>query len=961
MAGVYNIPAGVAFLDALAAGLMARHGADPLALGRITVLLPTRRACRALADAFLRLTEGRAMLLPRLRPLGDLDADEPELAADLAGAAAWALPPALPPMRRKLLLARLVRQFAREWRSADPAQAALLAEALARLIDDIRTEQLGFERLADLAPAEYATHWQITLEFLTIVTRHWPDLLAEEGALDAIDRRNQVTRALVETWTASPPADPVIAAGSTGSIPATAELLAVIAKLPQGTVILPGLDTRLDRRSWQELEPTHPQWGLKQLLERLNLAYETVPPWVEAAPSPRVALLRETLRPAATSEEWRRARIGPDAFDGMARVDCQSPLEEASVIALALRQALETHGRTAALVTPDRALARRVAAELGRFDVAVDDSAGQPLALTPPGAFLRLTAACADEAAAPVALLAMLKHPLAAGDGDPARFRALTRRLELRALRGPRPAPGLAGVKAALPSDPRLHAWLDELTTAADPFFAAVADPTPRPLADLLAAHIRFAEWLAGGPERLWAGEAGEAMADFVHELLQSADALGAIEGPAYAALLDELMMPIVVRPRWGRHPRLAIWGPLEARLQRADLIVLGGLNEGTWPAAVSADPWLSRPMRRDFGLPLDERRIGQAAHDFASLAAAPELLLTRAAKVDGVPTVPSRWLLRLDGVLGENARVLLERGAQWRAWVERLDAPAGPPTPVGPPEPRPPVDARPRQLSVTQVETWMRDPYAVYARHILALRALDPLDADPGAAERGTFVHEALERFLRETTTGLPLDALDRLLRIGSEVFAPALHRPGVWAFWWPRFRRVAEWVVAHEHNWRRLASPLAVECKGELMLDGFKLTAMADRIDRFGGGLAIIDYKTGRVPSLEEIAAGFAPQLPLEAVIARHGGFAGVRAAEAEALLFWNVTGGRVPGRVVPAGENPDQLARDAEAGLRRLVAAFAQAETPYPARPRPDFAPVFSDYLHLARVLEWSTGNG
>jgi ATP-dependent helicase/nuclease subunit B len=971
MSGVFTIASGAGFLDALARGLIERHGEDPFGLGRITVLLPTRRACRALTEAFLRLREGRAMLLPRLRPLGDLDADEPELAADLAGTAAWTLPQALPALRRQLLLTRLVRRFGAQGRNADAAQAALLAGALARLMDDVQTEQLSFDRLADLVPAAYAEHWQLTLKFLEIVTKHWPRILAEEGVIGAIDRRNRVTQALAETWQAAPPPDPIVAAGTTGSIPATAQLLAVIAKLPHGAIVLPALDQKLDRRSWQALEPTHPQWGLKQLLDRLNLGREDVQPWVAANEAPRAALLREALRPSATSEEWQRARLDKSGLDGIARVDCRSRLEEATAVALALRHALETPGRTAVLVTPDRELARRVAAELGRFGIEIDDSAGRPLALTPPGAFLRLVAACAAERAAPVPLLAMLKHPLAGGGENPARFRSLSRQFERAVLRGPRPAPGFGQLIRSLGEDAVLALWLRRLAQAADAFFAMVADAKPRPLAELAAAHVGFAEWLAAdsgaancGAGRLWAGETGEAAAQFVHELLDGAGAFGALEGTAYPALFDTLIAAPVVRPRWGRHPRLAIWGPLEARLQQADLVVLGGLNEGTWPAEVSADPWLSRPMRTSFGLPLDERRIGQAAHDFASLAAAPEVLLTRAAKVDGVPTVPSRWLLRLDGVLGAEAGALLERGARWRAWAERLDEPTSPPTPVGPPEPRPPVAARPRRLSVTQVELWMRDPYAVFARYILDLRPLDPLDADPGAADRGIIVHRALELFLKETQQALPEEPLPRLLEIGRAVFGPALQQPGIWAFWWPRFRRVAEWIVTQERRWRRLAAPLAAECRGELVFAApageFRLTATADRIDRLADGLAIIDYKTGRVPSREEIAAGFAPQLPLEAAIAMRGGFAGVTSASAAALLFWRVSGGREPGKVITAGDDPLALAAAARDGLARLITVYDRPETPYPSRPRPDFAPSFSDYLHLARVAEWSSGD-
>ena len=651
----------------------------------------------------------------------------------------------------------------------------------------MHTERLSFDRLADLVPETFAHHWQVTLDFLHIVTEAWPRVLAEEGCLDPADRRNRVLAAQAAAWHHDPPTDPVLAAGSTGSIPATADLLDVVARLPQGAVVLPGLDRDAPESLWENLPPSHPQYGMGRLLARLGLAPADVRMWlaeVPATPPARADLVARALRPADAMDDWRARAIDEAALKGVHRIECATPQEEATAIALVLRETLVDKGRTGALVTPDRGLARRVVAELRRWAIDIDDSAGVPLDQTPPGAFLRLTARMVTEAFAPVPLLAALKHPLMALGQSPRSCRAQARHLELTALRGPRSAPGLQGVRDAVPAtEAALQALLAALADAVEPFQAVMGQPSPR-LADVLAHHAAIAEALAAtdegpGQARLWAGEAGEAAALFLADLAEAARDHPAIETAAYPALLDALMAGRAVRPRHGRHPRLHIWGLMEARLQHAHTVVLGGLNEGTWPPEVRASPWMSRPMQAKFGLPLPERRIGLTAHDFAQAFCAPTVVLSRAARVDGSPTVPSRWLLRLETFTGNSPlEALWAEQSPWRHWAGLLDAP-GEIVPALPPAPMPPVEARPRRLSVTQVETWMRDPYALYARHILGLRALDPLDADPSLADFGSIVHGALDRFIKAGAGDSASESLDRAAGGGTGRFRRSSRPP--------------------------------------------------------------------------------------------------------------------------------------------------------------------------------------
>jgi ATP-dependent helicase/nuclease subunit B len=1001
-----SIPPSASFVDSLARGLLARFP-DPLDLNRVTLLLPTRRACRSLQDAFLRASEGRPILLPQFKPLGDVDAEEMLLSGEDALAPdglGFGLPPAVPPLLRRLLLTRAVLSWS-AGSSSPPSeeQASLLAGELGRLIDQVETEGLDFAGLKTLAPERYAEHWQRTLAFLSIVTEHWPAIQMEQGCVGAAELRRLLHEAQIRAWQTAPPKDPVIAAGSTGSIPSTAALLACVAKLPTGEVVLPGLDREADAETWTAIgeDPAHPQHGLYRLLETLGLSRGEVGEWqapeapttVETRPIPfRARIVAAALRPASRTAQWPELKPAFDpervraALEGVSRITCADPGEEAGVVALLLREALEEPGRTAALVTPDRGLARRVAAELRRWNVEVDDSAGKPLARTAPGSFLRLVARMVEADFAPLALLACLKHPLAAGGLSTGAFRVQVRELETLVLRGPRPAPGLEGLTAALEAkreearagargtlEKRISAalaFLSELAPSLRPFTEAAGSPAPG-LAGIVSEHIACAEALArsedtAGADRLWAGEEGDAVARFVFDLdeaarangVAGAEGRGALRGRGYAGLLDSLMADQVFRPAYGRHPRVAILGPLEARLLHADLLVLGSLNEGTWPRESDPGPWMSRPMREAFGLAPLERRVGLAAHDFAQAMGAPRVVLTRALRSEGTPATPSRWLLRLDAFL--SAVGVKDGIADGRGYIElarALETPAQV-RPGERPAPKPPLAARPRQLSVTQVERWMRDPYAIYARHILGLSPLDPLDQEPDAADRGTLVHAALERFLCACPSELGPDAEDILRRAGEDAFAPLKAFPGLYAFWLPRFQRIASWVIAQETKRRFERPQLFAEVKGRLTLGDFTLTAKADRIERHADGTtSLIDYKTGQPPAPKEVDLGLAPQLPLEAAIALEGGFEGIAPGEVRELVYWRLSGGEPAGEEKPVKGDPEGLATEARTGLEALAESFLRPETPYLAVPRLDRRPAFNDYQHLERIKEWS----
>jgi ATP-dependent helicase/nuclease subunit B len=973
---LFTIPAGVPFLDTLAAEWLDRVGSEPLAVSRGLILLPTRRAARALAEAFLRASGGRPLLLPRITALGALD----EAPLTLAGA--LDLPPAVEPAQRLAALTRLIlamRGANGAPRTADRAWP--LAAELAALMDEAERAEIDLaSSLPEAADPAYAAHWGRTLEFLHIVTRRWPDWLAEQGLMNPAARLVALLKAQAAAWDAAPPAERVLAAGTTGGIPSVARLLRVVAHLPNGAVVLPGLDTAMSEHAWAELDDSHPQAGLARLLHGLGATRDDVRPWRAALPDAAMAArgttLSRALLPAHALAEWRQA--DPMTIDGLLLLSPADQQEEAAAIAMVLREALETPGATTALVTTDRDLAGRVATDLLRYGVVADDSAGEVLADSPPAVFLRLLARAVAEGLAPVALLALLKHPLAAAGLPLAACRAAARSLEQACLRGPRPQRGVAGLRRALGRAHGDTALLERLEACLEP---ALRIDTAVEVAPNLAfaALIEAGERLAAtdelpGPSRLWAGEEGEALATRLSEVQAALPLLPDLPHDVLPGLLDAVLEGAVVRSRRalrGRggteHPRVFIWGSLEARLQNVDVMVLGGLAEGVWPPASDPGAWLSRPMRATIGLPSPEEIVGQSAHDFVSCAtAAPTVVLSCPRRRDGAPVVPARWLTRLETSLAGQGVQLPQHPAA--AWVRALDQPADGPRPVRPPRPCPVIALRPRRLSVTEIETWLRDPYAIHARHVLKLAKLRPLDEATDAADYGSLVHAGLHHFLAEFGTRWPTDAAAQLRRAMARGLAEADLREALAAWWTPRLERIADWVAQVEAERRSVRPVVALipEASGTLELERpgglFRLVGRADRIERRReGGLAILDYKTGTPPSQKEVDAGLAPQLLLEAAMAQAGAFGAAISGTAEELTYWHLTGG------FHAGDLRTLFKADAAAiaaavvatrdALCSLIDAYDAPERCYLSQPQPGFAPRFSDYAQLARVAEWA----
>ena len=952
---LFALPPGVDFPAELVAGLIARMaGQPPEAMARVTLILNTQRMRRRVTDC---LQSHGARFLPRLL-----------LVTDAAALGTVPLAPPVPPLRRRLELSVLLDGLLQTG-TTDFPRAALydLAESLATLMDEMQGEGVLPDRIAALDVANHSAHWARTQAFLGIVAQALAGDAPEGEA-----RLRQAVMALAEGWTVTPPAHPVIVAGSTGSRGTTALLMQAVARLPKGAVVLPGFDFDLPRPVWDSMDDAltaedHPQYRFRRMMEGLRIGPDAVQRWTGAkAPAPgRNRLISLALRPAPITDQWLEE--GPDLPDlppetaGLTLIEAPGERAEALAIALILRQAAES-GQRAALVTPDRNLTRRVTAALDRWGIRPDDSAGRPLALSAPGRMLRQVAGLFGQRLTVDAGLALLKHPLTFSGAGVAFGRGqhlvLTREYVLHARRhGP-----------AFPTAESLAAWASASGLAGAEVWAALLGQAlcghetlgPMPLAAFVARHLAVTQALArgfaeAGDGGLWDKEAGQTALKAMTELEAEADIGGILTPADYANLLRGVLNRHEVRETETVHPGLMIWGTLEARVQGADLVVLGGLNDGTWPAQPPPDPWLNRAMRKEAGLLLPERKIGLSAHDFQQAVAAPMVVLSRAVRGAEAETVPSRWLNRLVNLMKglpqrrgpEALDAMLARGQLWLDRAAVFDTPPGKPEPARRPSPRPPVAARPKRLSVTEIKPLIRDPYTIYARHVLKLRPLDPLRPEADPRLRGVVLHEVLEGFVRAGAT-----SRDDLLRIADDVLAQRVAWPLARAIWRARIEKEAAPFLAFSASTG--GTPVLLEEKGAARLDGleFTLTGKPDRIDRLADGrLVVIDYKTGDPPTKPE-QEHFDKQLLLAAAMAERGAFPGLDPAEVARIAFVGVKAAfKTVENTLQAGEVDEVWERFAA-----LISRYARATQGYTARRAMQTVKDKSDYDHLSRFGEW-----
>ena len=973
---IYSIAAHRGFADALVAGLVPRYGDTDLGLAKLTLLMPSTRAVRTVTEAFIRhygVNGQQGMLMPRMAVVGDLDLDE-TLGALLDPLAVGDIPVAVDPTRRWLRLARLLSE---EMGDEAPGSATLLrlAKDIAATMDRLLVEDIGPEMLVeddviDLL-GELSHHWIGALRLFVGVQDRWLSELSEMGAIDAAARRNRLFDHAAHCWKHKPPETPIVAVGVTSAAPALARLLRVVSELPNGAVVLPDFDLSMDDAVWEELGSaggadnprsppfkrgdaiTHPQYHLKLLLNRMGVARGEVQPWhrkgMTAASPDRTHAISSLFLPPEASKSWVDLHADKRRLSGVRWMESSSPEEEAQAIALLIREAVTIPEKRVAVVTPDRSLARRIVHHLRRWNLQADDSAGQPLSQTPAGRLLLLLAEVAAERAAPVSLMAMLQHPLVRFGENRGSWLRNARAFELK-LRGPREAPGLAPLRIKA-DEAHVGDWWACVEEICAPL---LDDNMPTDLAALLERLIVAGEALCG--DALWSREDGRALSVLVDDLrIHAAEVSMSLDIEELHIVLRDAMDAVAVRPSYGGHPRVAIYGLLESRMSRADLVICAGLNEGSWPATPSTDPLLAPPILRALGVPGADFRIGLSAHDLAGALGAPEVVLSRAQRDIAGPTIPSRFLLRVKALLGAD---LIDRHRETEAIALAKaidDARLAPLYPV--PQPMPSATQRKQRISVTALDRLRSDPYQFYASTILGLGELEALDAEPSAAWRGIAAHEILERWHRSDCS---------MKEVAEEVLRKMNAHPLMRALWQPRLMKALDWVESTigELNGR---TPVVFEEWGEFDARGVTIFGKVDRVDKLENGeLAIVDYKTGGPPSGRQVEQGYALQLGTLGLMAEQGAFKGVSGAAAK-FEYWSLaksekstTGFGFVATPLKEGNKRSGIASEdflpqARDYLEDALDRWILGDEPFTARLNPDAA-VYATFDQLMRLDEW-----
>lgn len=928
----FTIPSDQDFLKILAHYLLEKN--TPYNLAQHILFLPTQRACKKLEEELRKASKNNAVLLPRMIPLGQVEEDEITLSGIEESEFGVNLPALVSNEKRQIILTKIISKFFQDQQNPIvTSKASHLAIQLAQLIDQIEMEGLNLENLENLASQNYAEHWQTTLDFLKIIKDFWPRILENENVIEFKKFHRLLVEKLVEQWEKAPPENPIIVAGSTGSIPSTAALIKVVSPLDKGLVILPGLDRSLDFFP----EASHPQNTMHTLLEKVGIPSNEVPLFPGCKESSEHNFLCSVFnnKPNKIKD-----------FSKLKYISCAHEQEEASVVATIIRHHIETPDKTIQVITPDRNLAERIINELNKWQIKTNDSGGKPLRRTPLGSFVLQTANWLNPNLNAVNFLATLKHPYVQ------KYKFVAQALERYYFRGVNTPvlpyqleENLEAVLEKLPSKfhHELCDFIAEFSYIKDKVFSLSKNTL---LSDFLEIHQTIMEWLTedifDNFETMGSNSETQPFNQLWKNINQESSAFTLSDGEDYGPFLESFLLQIKIRPNRSLHPRIHVLGLIESRLMRSDVVILAGLNEGVWPPEPVTDPWFNQSMRVQFGLPSFDRRIGLSCLDFIHACGNTEVFLTRSGRRDGTPTIPSRFLLKLETGL-KNSNLSLPPCSEFLDYVRfqsnQVRAESAPA-----PEPKPITENRPRKLSVTEIEVLLKDPYSIYAKHILNLKPLNDLDLEAGDKEFGILIHKIFQLHIKGTHVDLK--------NLFEKAFQNSMHKN----IWWIRTRRAYDWFVEEMKN--HTPQKIHTEVYGELMFQSlggpFTLKGIADRIDQSQNCTDIIDYKTGYLPLPKNIRNGQAAQLPLEGIILKEGGFKGVHATPISNLIFWHVTGKQTQGTLVPIKDDLENLLKETDKGLKNLIHQFDDQDTPY--RSHPHGIEGYGVYNHLARIKEW-----
>ena len=957
-------------------------------LSDITIFLPTKKSRLELADIFNKKLNGA--LLPDIKTFGDEKEEESVFLPpnNLAPFDLEPLPKAISTIRRSLILSKLTQGYLKE-KPLSSSQVFALSSSLSSLIDDCHIEDVKIENLKNITPDNLSENWQENLEFLKIAFDVLPHILKEENLIDIALLQKIKLQRQAENLENIYKNKPIIAAGSTGSVLATAKLLKAITKLKRGVVVFPSLDISLSNETLKTLSDkktnphSHPQYVLVETLKNLGAKLGDVKELAPKKNTTRTNIIRSSLALMNESANWAniRKKYQDDiktAFKDISFIGADNDELQARAIAFATYDFL-IKNKSVGIISPNRNLARRISVELKRFNIEVDDSAGTPLFHTPIMRFARQVITLVKGNFSSLDLVALLQNKFTHFALSRAEINKRAQWLEYALLRGQNPKEGIDGLRIALkqnlnnenPYAPlklsekqgeELSDLFDRLEITLNPLIvlfsnkkikiAQFANVFERVILDIVKDENDDLKILQNWLQNLSKEDENINLEVDVFDIESS---------------LQSLMANISSHAKTAFNAPVNIWGQLEARLQNKDLMILAGLNETIWPKIADPGVWLSRNMAVELGLEPKEKRIGQAAHDF-EMALGNENVIISYAKRKGVdPIQPSRFLQRLSAFIGDEiSQECQKKGDIWLEKALNIDFCENV-TPALRPSPNPKKALRPKSLSVTEIETLMRSPYDIYAKYILNLKPLDPLGMKPDARNRGNIIHAIFEQFIKEKIDINSKEAFEDIMKIAKENFA-SLNNPSQEILHFKRFENIAREFIKFEKIRDKEIKKRNAEVKGNWKLNGadpiFTLRGKADRIDILNNGeLEILDFKTGSIPDAKDMRGFFAPQMLLEAAMAREGAFKNIIPAKIASLkyikLSFSPKSFEITDYKFEKNTNLDLAVDKIIERLSRHVHEYLlNDKTPMSARIFPNLNQKFiGNYEHLSRTGEWS----
>jgi len=955
---IFGSNVGSNFSDDFVDGFIERFNKfSPEYIANIYLFVNTKRLLESIKESFLIRSPG---VLPKIFSITDLR----PLAIE------YQLPELLNLQKEHLDLNELIKKYLLLSPSAVPSSASYeLANDLINLRAEMYSEDVSVDKLKTLSKENLSSHWQQSLEFLNIIIEYWINA-NRDVPIEAINL--EILSILEKKWCTNPPKYPIIIAGSTGSIGITKKFIKLVSKQKKGLVVLPGFDFSQPADVWNSFKKSndfedHPQYRYFELLNDMAIHPKNINNWKNkrVSLSPRNQLISLALRPAPVTDQWLNE--GPKLSDlnaatsGLTLIEAPTTRDEANAIALCIRKAVEEN-KSISLITPDQDLIRQVNAGLGRWNLIPDDVAGKSLSVTPTGVFLRQIIRLIGQEISAENLISLLKNPITnSGNTERGNHINLVRAIELKWR------------KTQDNNDPILNFLSKSVEINADPLWLPwiqnnlkkLNNITSATLTEFVEVLVDTSEQFSNGPSgkigRLWHQNSGETTRKILNGLLTSGADTKPMTISEFSTIMNFILNTEKVRETVNAHPLIKFWGTLDARISNTDITILSGINEGTWPNTRNADHWLNRSMRKEAGLLSQERKVGLLAHDFQQGINNQNVIISRSKRVGDTPSIPSRWLNRITNLLKglglEGINHLNEmkiRGDFWLNLAKVIEEPNQPLPPAERPSPIPPVATRPKKLSVTQIETLIRDPYSVYARHVLKLKSLKSLKKQPSALLRGNVMHEIMQNFSEHTKNNHKLINHSELIKISNRIFIKEVPWPATRLIWQTRFEKAIPLFIEAEKLRRQNANPLFFEHPGSTFLSdvGITLTAIADRIDKNDSNeLLIYDYKSGKPPTIKQLEI-FHKQLLLEALIAENGGFRDIPNTRVASICYISLNNSYPNTEKIITRDEITKIENE----ISQLIDYYKSHNTGFTARLRMEKIDVTSDYDHLSRYGEW-----